>query len=141
MIEQGAEPTWEYVVESEKVQAFAVAVHDTWSAANPSHPPPTFPTCATVAYVTRLIVDQLKLDRRQVVHGEQEYEYMRPLRTGDRLLCQAHIARDFVKARPRGGKMRFIVTETEMREASSGQLVLRERSTAIVIIPMSEDEA
>jgi hypothetical protein len=31
--------------------------------------------------------------------------------------------------------MRFIVCETEMRDAETGELVLRERSTAIEITP------
>jgi hypothetical protein len=33
--------------------------------------------------------------------------------------------------------LRFVVTETDMRDAISGELVLRERSTAIVIMPVA----
>lgn len=132
---EASDPEWEYVVEDSKVRDFADAVHDPFAAAVPPRPPPTFPVCATVEYVTRLIVEQLKLDRRQVVHGEQEYEYMRPLRVGDRLRCRARVVRDFTKPRPLGGHLRFVVTETDMRDAISGELVLRERSTAIVIMP------
>jgi hypothetical protein len=140
MTEQ-TESMWEFVVEPEKVRAFALAVRDPYAAANLPPPPPTFPVCATVEYVTRLIVEQLKLDRRRVVHGEQEYEYRRPLRAGDRLACRARIARDFVKPRSQGGHLRLIVTETEMREAVSGNLVLVERSTAIVLMAVNEGEA
>jgi len=139
MTSQDGEPLWEYVVELPKVRAFALAVHDRFGAADPPRLPPTFPVCATVEYVTRLIVEQLKLDRRRVVHGEQEYEYIRPLRVGDRLLCRARVVEDFVKTRSRGGEMRFVVTETDMCDALSGELVLRERSTALVI-PTAEEE-
>lgn len=140
MTEQ-AQSMWEFVVEPERVRSFALAVQDPYASANPPRPPPTFPVCATVEYVTRLIVEQLKLDRRRVVHGEQEYEYLRPLRAGDRLACRARIARDFVKPRSQGGHLRLIVTETEMRDAFSGDLVLIERSTAVVIVPVNEGGA
>ena len=129
MTDQEGDAVWEYVVELPTVREFGLAVHDRFGADDPPKLPPTFPVCATVEFVTRLIVEQLKLDRRQVVHGEQEYEYFRPLRVGDRLLCRARVTEDFVKTRPRGSQMRIIVTETDMCDAQSGDRVLRERST------------
>jgi N-terminal half of MaoC dehydratase len=119
---------WEFIVENGKVREFARAVHDD-SAGDMA--PPTFPVCVTAAYVERLVADILKLDRRRTVHGEQEYEYLRPLRPGDRLRCRARVVEDYVKDGKRGGRMRFIVCETEMRDAATGDLVVRERATAI----------
>jgi hypothetical protein len=119
---------WDFVVEAGKVREFARAVHDD-SAGDTV--PPTFPVCVTAAYVERLVVEVLKLDRRRTVHGEQAYEYLRPLRAGDRLRCRARIVEDYVKDGKRGGRMRFVVCETEMRDAATGDLVVRERATAI----------
>jgi hypothetical protein len=119
---------WEFSVEAGKLREFARAVHD-------DHPdgsaPPTFPVHVTAAYVERLVVEILKLDRRRTVHGEQEYEYLRPVRAGDRLRCRARVVEDYAKEGKRGGRMRFVVCETEMRDAATGDLVLRERATAI----------
>jgi hypothetical protein len=122
---------WPFTVEAGKVREFARAVFDeNWRADTPA-PPPTFPVCVTAAFIETLVVEILKLDRRRTVHGEQEYEYARPLRAGDRLLCRGRVAEDYVKEGRRGGRMRFVVAEVEMRDAATGELVLRERSTAI----------
>jgi hypothetical protein len=119
---------WEFAVEAGKLREFARAVHDDHGDASA---PPTFPVYVTAAYVERLVVEILKLDRRRTVHGEQEYEYLRPLRAGDRLRCRARVVEDYVKEGKRGGRMRFVVCETEMRDAATGELVVRERATAI----------
>jgi len=123
---------WEFTVEPGKVREFARAVHEDHLDESA---PPTFPVYVTAAYVERLIVEEMKLDRRRVGHGEQEYEYFRPLKVGDRLTCQARVVEEYTKEGQRGGQMRFIVCETVMRDAVSSELVLRERSTAIEITP------
>ena len=138
---QSGERSWEFPVEWGKVREFARAVQDDHAGAEPPVPPPTFPVIVTAELVERLIVEELKLDRRRVVHGEQEYEYFRPLRVGDRLACRARVAEEYVKAGQRGGRMRFIVLETEMRDPASGELVVRERSTAIEITPAEGEPA
>lgn len=130
----GGERSWEFVIEAGKVREFARAVHDDHAGAVP----PTFPVLASAEFVERLIVDELKLDRRRVVHGEQEYEYFRPLRAGDRLSCRARIAQEYTREGQRGGRMRFIVCETEMRDAATGELVLLDRSTTIETAPAGE---
>jgi len=122
---------WEFPVDWSKVREFARAVHDEHWNDEPLIPPPTFPAYVTSDYIERLVVDELRLDRRRTVHGEQEYEYLRPLRVGARLRCRARVVDDYVKEGKRGGRMRFVVCETEMFDAESGELVLRERSTAI----------
>jgi hypothetical protein len=130
-----ADHSWEFTVEWGKVREFARAVHDDHANDPELQPTPTFPVYVTADFVERLIIEELKLDRRRVVHGEQEYEYFRPLKVGDRLSCQARVVEEYTKEGQRGGRMRFIICETEMRDTVSNELVLRERSTAIEITP------
>jgi hypothetical protein len=126
---------WEFPVEWSKARDFARAVHDgAWDDRNPV-PSPTFPAYITSDFVERLVVDDLNLDLKRTLHGEQEYEYLRPLRIGARLRCRARIVEDYVKEGRRGGKMRFVVCETEMCDAETGEVILRERSTSIETAP------
>jgi hypothetical protein len=134
----GEHREWEFPVDWSKVREFARAVHDDHWDEDPLVPPPTFPAYVTADYVERLVVEDLRLDRGRTLHGEQEYEYLRPLRVGMRLRCRARIVEDYVKEGRRGGKMRFVVSETEVRDAETGEIVLRERSTTIETAPSSE---
>jgi hypothetical protein len=128
------EIVWECVVEAGAVRAFARAVHD--DHADGALAPPTFPISLSADVTERLIAQVLRLDRHRTVHGEQEYEYLRPLRAGDRLRCRARVVEDYVKLGRRGGAMRFVVWEAEMSDAATGEVVLRERSTAIETAPV-----
>jgi hypothetical protein len=132
--------TWEFLVEAGKLREFARAVGDDHREGESLLAPPTFPISISAAFTERLIVEELKLNRRRTVHGEQRFEYRRPIRAGDRLACRARIVDDYWKEGRRGGRMRFVVCETEMRDAVTGELVAVERSTAIETAP-AEDEA
>ncbi len=122
---------WVHPVEWGKTREFALAVRDPGAAAEPPVPPPTFPVVLNASFIERMIVEVLKLDRSRTVHGEQEYEYLRPLRVGERVRCRARIASDTVKQGKRGGRMRIVVSEIEMSEEATGALIGYERSTAI----------
>ncbi len=118
---------WSVAVEAWKVADFARAVQDD----HPAVPAPTFPVVLNAAFIERLVKEILPVDRSRTVHGEQEYEYLRPLRVGDRLRCRARILSDTVKQGRRGGAMRLIVVEIEMAEEASGVIVGWERSTSV----------
>ena len=118
---------WTVAVEPWKVADFARAVQDD----HPEAPPPTFPVVLTAAFIERLVRELLPVDRSRTVHGEQEYEYRRPLRLGDRLRCRARIVSDTVKQGRRGGAMRLIVVEIELAEVASGEIVGWERATSV----------
>ena len=135
-----ARAEWTFPVDWSKLREFARAVHDDHADGDPLLAPPTFPVYVTSDYIERLVVEELRLDRRRTVHGEQEYEYLRPLKAGDRLVCRARIVEDYVKEGKRGGRMRFIVCETEMRDAATGELVARERATSIETAPSGHEE-
>ncbi len=120
---------WVHPVEWGKVREFARAVHD--PRADPTTPPPTFPVVLTAEFIERFVRELLPLDRQRTVHGEQEYEYWRPLRVGQSVRCRARLAGDEVKRGKRGGSMRFVTVEIELSDAESGEQLGIERMTAV----------
>jgi hypothetical protein len=121
---------WDFVVEAGKIREFARAVKDVHSE-NADIAPPTFPVVASADFVERLVTSVLGLDRSRTVHGEQDYEYFEPMRSGDRLRCRARIVSDETKTGRRGGSMRVVTTEVEFMSAATGRLVCRETMTTI----------
>jgi hydroxyacyl-ACP dehydratase HTD2-like protein with hotdog domain len=73
----------------------------------------------------------LPLDRSRTVHGEQDYEYLKPLQVGQMIRCSARILRDEVKQGQRGGRMRLVTVEVKLTDAKSGETIGFERMTAI----------
>jgi hypothetical protein len=129
---------WVVPVDWMKVRDFARAVHDDHAEAEPPVPPPTFPIVLSADFVERLVTKLLPLDRKRTVHGEQEYEYRRALRVGERLRCRARILSDTAKPGRRGGQMRIFVVEVELCEDGSGAVVGYERMTSIETAGLGE---
>jgi hypothetical protein len=69
-------------------------------------------------------------DRKHSVHGEQEYYYERPLYVGETLTGTTTLVDAFQKEGRRGGKMTFVILETEYR-TDDAELVLTDRLTRI----------
>ena len=67
----------------------------------------------------------------RVLHGEQEFEYVRPLRAGDVLTAESHQKDRYEKEGKRGGTMTFIVSETIFKD-QSGEIVAYSRGTTII---------
>lgn len=96
-------PTPAYEVGREKIREFAEAVGDTHpayadveAARALGHPdviaPPTFVFSITYRAAGEVVQDpQLGLDYSRVVHGDQKFSYMRPVRAGDRLTVTSTI--------------------------------------------------
>ncbi|MGI9197472.1 MAG: FAS1-like dehydratase domain-containing protein [Candidatus Nanopelagicales bacterium] len=96
-------PTAPYQVGREKVREFASAIGDS----NPAHhdvsaaralgyadvvAPPTFAFAVAYAGSSQAAMDpELGLDYSRVVHGEQRFEYARPIVAGDSLVATATI--------------------------------------------------
>jgi acyl dehydratase len=121
-------------VELGKIREFARAVKDPkpdYLDESRALAPPTF--LMTIAHwlgdlgQTRSAV---KLDYRRLLHGEQEFEYLKPIRAGDVLSFRSRTKDVFEKAGKRGGKMLFIIGETEYRN-QRGEVVAYTRNTAI----------
>ncbi|MEF8841948.1 MAG: MaoC family dehydratase N-terminal domain-containing protein [Haloarculaceae archaeon] len=64
------------------------------------------------------------------LHGEQAYEYDRPLVVGDRLTGETAVVNAYEREGRRGGTMTFAAVETEFRDRS-GERVFVSRATAI----------
>jgi hypothetical protein len=128
---EGLLAEWTCPVEWGKVREFARAVHDPRLGREPPVPPLTFPVVLSAEFVERLVSELLPLDRKRTVHGEQDYEYLRPLQVGQVIRCTARILRDEVKQGQRGGRMRLLTVEVKLMDAGSGETIGFERMTAI----------
>ncbi len=127
-------PSSSMKVEFGKIREFAKAVKDPnpiYSDAAKCVAPPTF--LMTIAHwvgdlgATRSAV---KLDFRRLLHGEQDFEYVRPIRPGDTLSFRSRTKEVFEKDGKRGGKMLFVIGETEFTN-QRGEVVAYMRNTAI----------
>ncbi len=121
-------------IEFGKIREFAKAVKDD----NPIYrdpaqciAPPTF--LMTIAHwigdlgATRTAV---KLDYTRLLHGEQDFEYVKPIRPGDTLSFRSRTKEVFEKQGKRGGTMLFVIGETEFKN-QRGEVVAYMRNTAI----------
>jgi acyl dehydratase len=88
--------------------------------------PPTYVTAAEFAAFPQVIGDPaLALDFSRVVHGSQEYAYVRPVREGETLTVGVRI--DSIKIKGANG---FLMVVMELRDAE-GALVCTARSQLI----------
>ena len=126
-------------VEFGKIREFAQAIKDQ----NPLYfseehakreaggvmPPPTFTMTQAFWEEPASRID-LGLDLRRVLHGEQEFEYVKPIYAGDTLTAQGRVSA--VEKRPgkRGGEMTLVTVETEFKN-QRGEVCLYSRSTII----------
>src|SRR5262245_44387748 len=121
----------ELLVDRERVTQFAKAIGETDpiyldadAARDAGHPeqlaPPTFATVMQIMTSGQVVVDEeLGLDYSRVVHGEQEYEWTRPLHVGDRLRAVPRLADVYAK-----GPNEYVVVEADIADASGSRVVL-----------------
>src|SRR5208282_3171033 len=69
-------------------------------------------------------------DLRRILHGEQEFEFFKPIFVGDTLTGVTKVADVLEKEGGRGGKMTLLITETEYTN-QKGEKVAIARSTLI----------
>jgi acyl dehydratase len=127
-------------VERGKIREFAAAIKDDdplyWDEEHATReaggimPPITF--LQTVSHWDQLGSSRPRLpfDLKRVLHGEQEYEFLKPIRVGDVLTAVSRIADVYEKPGKRGGSMNFAVTETEYTN-QRGEVVARARAVTI----------
>ena len=125
------------VVERDRVLAFADAIsedapvfRDAEAARAAGHDeqlaPPTFATVLQIMASMQIVPDQeLGLNYMLVVHGEQEFEWRRPIRVGDRLRAEPRIADIYSR-----GPNEFLVIEASIQD-EGGETVVVSRSTLL----------
>jgi acyl dehydratase len=84
-------PSQPYPVTGEKISAFVKALGDTNPAyADGTVAPPTFSIVVTMNAMDTAFHDPaLQLDYSRLVHSDQKFEYLRPIRVGDVLTVSA----------------------------------------------------
>jgi hypothetical protein len=113
-------PDVPFTVDPERVRAFR-AVFD-----EPGGVPATFATAAEFTVIPSVVADpDLDLDFSRVLHGNQEYEFRRPLEEGEALVIRSRID----SIREMGGNG-FLVLVTDLVEPG-GEVVCIARSTLI----------
>jgi acyl dehydratase len=128
LIGKSSEPRT-YTVTPEAVAKFIEATGDTAPGdgqRDASYVPLTFPTTFRVG-VPGLGLDGTKM---QLIHGEQDYQYARPLRVGEELTCIARVI-DIREKQGRSGSMTFLTTEIEGLD-SQGQQAFTGKSISII---------
>ncbi|HEV8421158.1 MAG TPA: MaoC family dehydratase N-terminal domain-containing protein [Actinomycetota bacterium] len=125
------------MVERDQVLQFAEAIgedapsfRDPEAAKQAGHAeqvaPPTFVTKIQIMSSAQVVLDQdLGLNYMMVVHGEQEFEWGRPVVVGDTLTAVPRIADIYAK-----GPNEFLVIEAEVRDGS-GEIVAVSRTTLL----------
>jgi acyl dehydratase len=93
--------------------------------------PPSFPVVFSGGVDMREV---LGITSRNILVGEQGFEYHRPICAGDRLLVISRVV-DIYEKLGAGGVMDFAVIEDEGRD-ERGELVYRARRTIIVRPPL-----
>jgi hypothetical protein len=121
-------------VTGEHVARFAEALGDRHAAYNGEDAvaPPTYP----IAFMAQAMAggadtfQKLELNYATLVHGEQEFEYVRPIRVGESLTLTGRIGDVYEKRSSSGAVLDFVVLETEARDASE-QVVFYSRNVLI----------
>ena len=120
-------------VDADHVAAFAKALGDD----NPAYrgPGATAPLTYPIAFMTQAMAGgmetflELGLDFMTLVHGEQEFEYVRPVRVGETLSLTGRIA-DVYEKTGSSGTLDFVVLETEAKD-DGGKPVFYSRNVLI----------
>jgi acyl dehydratase len=113
-------PEFPFTVDPERVAAFR-AVFDERNGV-----PATFATVAEFTVIPEVVADpELGLDFSRVLHGNQEYQFRRPLEEGETLRIRSRI--ESIRELAGNG---FLVLATELVEPE-GDVVCTARSTLI----------
>lgn len=130
-------PSAGYLVGREKIREFATAIGETAAihrdpdaARALGYPdvvaPVTFPFALTMqAMATAMFDPELQLDYSRVVHGEQQFDYARPLCAGDEVTVHAQIVE--INS---SGRHEFLTLRARVLDAN-GELVVT--STSVIV--------
>ncbi|MEY3360825.1 MAG: hypothetical protein RL531_544 [Actinomycetota bacterium] len=122
-------------VERGKIREFARATRsanaDYLDAPTPVIPPTFLTTQQFWSTPGTGVFAKVKMDRKRLLHGGQEYVFHGPPpAAGTRLHVRTRVDDIYEKDGARGGTMTFVISVTEFRD-DEGRLVAEARSTAI----------
>lgn len=129
--------TASYLIGREKVREFAAAIgdftpifHDVQAAQAAGYrdllTPPTFAFVITMKALSFAMFDpELGLDYARVVHGEQGFEYVRPMMAGDEVVVRSSISEIATR-----GSNEYLTTIADVVTVG-GELLVRARSTIV----------
>ena len=132
--------TQKVVIERGPVRVFAQALgddDDVYSGED-ALVPPTFPFVMSywgslgTGGAAGLPIDRLRGPGRAILHGEQAFEYQRWPKVGDVLEGTTVISDVYEKERSNGGELEFYVTETDWKDATSGDPVVKSIFTLVI---------
>jgi hypothetical protein len=136
------------VIERGPVRVFAEALgdDDPVYAQDGAPVPPTFPFVMSYwgsmgeGGAAGLPIEKLRGPGRAILHGNQAFEYHRWPKVGDVLEGTGTITDVYEKERSNGGKLEFYVTETDWKDAKSGDPVCTTIFTLVINVrPPKQD--
>lgn len=136
------------VIERGPVRVFAEALgdDDPVYSQDGAPVPPTFPFVMSYwgsmgeGGAAGLPIEKLRGPGRAILHGNQAFEYHRWPKVGDVLEGTGTITDVYEKERSNGGKLEFYVTETDWKDAKSGDPVCTTIFTLVINVrPPKQD--
>lgn len=127
-------------VEKGRIKFFAKAIGETdpiysdeaaaRAAGHPAIPaPPTFLFCLNMEQPNPYdLIARMGIRVEQLLHGEQSFQYLKPVYAGDRLTFQTTVTNTYSK---KGGELGFFVRDTDVKN-DKGELVARLSGIAVV---------
>lgn len=128
-------PRISVVVSEERVQEFATAIGETVPVTTSQLIPLTFlKVIEGEGASSRRMVEELGVDLRRILHAEQHFEYLAPLKIGDAISVERRIAEIYEK---KGGEMEFVVFESMFFDTSE---TLVAKSKQIILVRNKKSE-
>ncbi|HEX7522114.1 MAG TPA: MaoC family dehydratase N-terminal domain-containing protein [Acidimicrobiia bacterium] len=139
--------TQKVVIERGPVRVFAEAVGDSDDVykGDAAPVPPTFPFVMPywgslgTGGAGGVPIEKLRGPGRAILHGEQAFEYSRWPKVGDVLEGTTVITDVYEKQRSNGGTLEFYVTETDWKDATTGEPVVKAIFTLAINVRPPKD--
>jgi hypothetical protein len=128
-------PPFKVEVDRERLQLFAEAIGETDPQLAGEIAPPTFLKAIDgESGSSRIILEALEVDLRRVLHAQQHFDYVDPVRAGDCITVERRVVDIYDK---REGALEFIVIESVLSR-QSGAVVGRTSQVVMVRNPKAD---
>lgn len=131
-------PAFTVTVEPAALAAFAAAIGETDPQYADQVAPPTFmKVLEGQDNSSRRIMEAVGADLKRILHAEQQFEYLAPIRAGTQVSVARRVADIYDR---RDGQLEFVVIETTFSSEDSG-LLGRSRQLVLVRNPVRSESA